>query len=267
MNARGRILLSLLTCCVLTWAHGAKKPSTKIPKKVRSAVVDLKSDDYFRVSSARNKLESQQVRSIPALIDLLDSTERVVLTRNVHDLIYPGARPLPPKGGVVNYEIDWIAVRAGWVLEELTFQDFGFSGGLPDWYRLTNLRTSEEIVQQYLNPRRWDREPPRERASYQEAISKAHAWWQSAQAEWSRFDALAEAMAGDNALRQAMALGWLRHGKTSCDGLNPKTYEVNVLPLVRQLAESGQPAVKEQAQLLVDDDEGAWWKWKTEWRD
>lgn len=55
----------------------------------------------------------------------MKSREVVPLTDTM-DLIYPGAKTFYGHGYIVNYDLDSLAVRAGWVLESITFQDFGF---------------------------------------------------------------------------------------------------------------------------------------------
>jgi len=60
---------------------------------------------------------------------LLDRDEKVEL-RNTADLIYPGAKEFYGHGWILDYDVDWISVRAGWALEELTFQNCGFREGV-----------------------------------------------------------------------------------------------------------------------------------------
>jgi hypothetical protein len=83
-----------------------------------------KASFYENVYPSKLALESYQKEVIPQLIELLSDTSFVKLTRTV-DLIYPGAEQWYGHGHYVPYAMDWISVRAGWLLEELTFQDFG----------------------------------------------------------------------------------------------------------------------------------------------
>ena len=78
------------------------------------------------VLGAKTRLEAVEAAAIPALIDLAFREDRVPL-EDTGDLIYPGARFFYGHGELVDYELDILAARAGWLLEDLTFQDFGFS--------------------------------------------------------------------------------------------------------------------------------------------
>ena len=66
-----------------------------------------------------------QKEAIPDLIELLRDTSFIKL-KNTADLIYPGAEKFYGHGWIVNYDIDWVPVRAAWLLEEITFQNFGY---------------------------------------------------------------------------------------------------------------------------------------------
>ena len=95
---------------------------------VERMVLQLPKPDFGAVSQARDSLINYQKESIPSLVKLLKDTSFVRL-QNTADLIYPGAKEFYGHGWIVNYDIDWISVRAAWVLEEITFQDFGYQDG------------------------------------------------------------------------------------------------------------------------------------------
>jgi hypothetical protein len=52
-----------------------------------------------------------------------------VQLRETWDLIYPGAKTFYGHGYSVDYDLDWLSAKAGWALENLTFQNFGFARG------------------------------------------------------------------------------------------------------------------------------------------
>lgn len=74
---------------------------------------------------AKDSLVNYQLEAIPKIIEMLKDTSYIKL-KNTADLIYPGAEKFYGHGGIVYYDIDWICVRAAWLLEEITFQDFGY---------------------------------------------------------------------------------------------------------------------------------------------
>src|SRR5689334_9527089 len=85
--------------------------------------------DWERVYQAEFKLEAGGAASLAVLVRLLDRTEIVPL-ENTADLIYPGAKMFYGHGWIVDYDLDCLPARAGWALEELTFENFGFSEGI-----------------------------------------------------------------------------------------------------------------------------------------
>ena len=114
-----RLTLVLALClCPLPVAAG----------EVDALIADLRSAEWSKVQEAANRLVSLEGKAVPALLPLLDSREAVPLV-NTADLIYPGAKTFYGHGRVINYALDSVAVRAGWILESMTFQDFGFRSG------------------------------------------------------------------------------------------------------------------------------------------
>src|SRR5436190_20367765 len=73
------------------------------------------------VSQAKDRFEDEGAASLPILTGLLHRPEVVPLTETF-DLIYPGAKTFYGHGEIVDYELDQLSVRAGWALEELTFE-------------------------------------------------------------------------------------------------------------------------------------------------
>jgi hypothetical protein len=153
----------------------------------------------------------------------------------------------------VDYDLDWLPVRAGWVLEATTFRDFGFRDGalVEDPGLRAAAAGGREVPPGEVAALRND--PDARRCQRAEAASRALQWWKSAAGTWSRFGDLVEALERGSPARQAAALGWLRYGETACPGLDRKSYEEKVLPLVRPLAESPDPRVRGQARLLLQD--------------
>jgi hypothetical protein len=205
----------------------------------------LLSEQWSKVFLGWQMLERYEEKPIPMLIELLDRNERERL-QDTGELIYPGAREFYGHGILVDYDIDHLAVRAGWVLEAITFQDFGF-------------RVSEAFQVPVS-----DLAPPKETPApqIQEAVQRARDWWRTNGATWTRYQGLLDALRSGNVYRQLAALEYVRFGDYPCTGLDRETFARDVLPLVRSLAASDNPSVQDQAQLLLDDDEEWWWKWK-----
>lgn len=114
-------------------ARSPTKTSTARPAPVAApgvdpwdaALLEFASADFDRVRRARSMFLADPDRAVPALLAMLDRRDAMPLV-NTADLIYPCATRWYGHGWVAPYQLQWIADRAGWVLEELTFEDFGF---------------------------------------------------------------------------------------------------------------------------------------------
>jgi hypothetical protein len=220
----------------------------------------LLSSDWSTVRAAKVSLESLQDLAIPHLISLLESDEQVKLT-GTGDLIYPGATEFWGHGEFVDYDIDWISVRAGWALEDLTFQAFGFREGAIDHDQLLEASIAGKVDVPFseVAPRPHDAQAGRERRA--RAVARAREWWAHASPRWSRLESLVEALESEDSARQVEALNWLRHGETRCDGLTKESFTRRLLPHVRRLAQSEHDSVKEQASYLLHDFDRDEWYW------
>ena len=238
--------------------------NSKLDEEVRKLVQDLVSEDYgIKVRLAKPKFESLQVRAIPELIKLLDRDELVKLT-NTADLIYPGAKMFYGHGGILPYDIDWLSVRAGWVLEELTFRRFGFQeeGLNEESIRRLVPWVPRDVPLEDIFELEWD--PEVRRTMREEAVSRAKEWWSKAQSGWKRLDDLEEALMSDSFNRQSFAIEWMRYGKTACEGLDLETYRERLLPLIQRLGDSSDKGVRVQAMYLLEDTSFSWLDLKRE---
>jgi len=218
------------------------------------------SSDWSTVRVAKDALESLQVQAIPVLVALLGRDEYVKL-QNTADLIYPGATEFWGHGGIVDYDIDWLSVRAGWALEDLTFQNFGFREGTIDHDALLKAVMSgkADVPLSSVVGLKPDAAVKRDRRS--RAVAAATSWWTRASNGWNRLAAVIDALKSGDAARQVTGLNWLRHGKTPCVGLGKGTFTETILPEVRRLTTSEDSGVKEQADYLVRDFESKEWYW------
>jgi hypothetical protein len=235
------LLLAISGCDKTTTALPAA-PTEVLSGSMQEIVGRFRVADWDKVSDAKDELEALEERSIPALILQLDDEQTIPL-ENTDDLIYPGAKKFCGHGGVISYDLDYLPARAGWALEEITFEDFDFAEGA--------VRDVESPEQAKDRKQRVHR-----------AVGHAKSWWRE-QSSWSRFKALKDALGSDSDTRQLRALQYLRFGEIPCKGLDPASFEKELLPKVRKLASSSDESVRQQAELLIDD-EGWWWTWKTE---
>ena len=231
------ICITLLALCFIDSCENA--PTITQPDPNEALINDFTSADWGTVLSAKEALESRQAEAIPSVLKILDRDE-IVQLQNTTDLIYPGAKQFYGHGWAIDYDIDWLSVRAGWALEDLTFQNFGF--------RLTHSSTTPDVKK-------------RLRA---ESVARAKTWWQNARSSWNRFDATVEALQSNDPARQMYTLGWLRYGKTKCDGLTIESFNRQLRPEAKRLSQSQDEGVRAQAKYLLEDKDGLWLKHKTE---
>jgi len=223
----------------------------------------LRSAECGKVFQAKNDiLLKYQKESIPKLISLLKDTGYVKLV-NTADLIYPGAKKFYGHGYIVNYDIDWISVRAAWVLEEITFQDFGYLTRLPiDEKALLALHQKD--YQNYLNKGYHD-------INYQDTTSrglmiryrlllayKANQWWTRNKSTWTKLNALKDALASHNEHREGLAIYYLGQGDdfdAKTELATRKAYYKQIKSLVVQIKDSKDGESERAGDLLQEMEE------------
>lgn len=220
---------------------------------------DLCSADWPKVVRATREIKGRGAEFIPILVEMMKREQKVKL-ENTADLIYPGAEMFYGHGWVVNYDIDWLSVRAGWVLEGLTFQDFGFEESNMSREELTDttvrLRERGQFdipIDETVNHERDQEVRKKARAA---AVTRARNWCKESGDGWTRIGALEDALESTLPARQIGALSYLRHPDSPCAGLNVEFYRTKLRPLVETLAEDGgdgYEGVRDQATLLLQN--------------
>jgi hypothetical protein len=233
-------------------------------RSVESLIRDISSDSWSdRVAPAEKELESRQAEIIPEIIKLLNRDEQVTL-KNTADLIYPGAKQFYGHGWVMDYDVDWVDVRAGWLLERLTFQDFGFREGLIDHDEIlmTVIKGKSDSYLKDMNEKQKSELVKREART--RAVLKAKAWWQNVNKPWKRFDLVLAGLKGNDSALQYRIFQWLRNDDTKCDGLTIKSFNEMLLPEVKRLANSPDENIKTEVKYLLEDKENWWYRKKLE---
>jgi len=224
--------------------------SEDLQDQINDLIEVFSGNDWGLVWKAKFALETKQHHAIQAVIELLDRDERVTLM-NTADLIYPGAQTFYGHGWIVNYDIDWISMRAGWALEELTFEDFGFSETTIDHDALlqATMAGRTDVPLRDVAPVSVDAGVRKKQRL--QAIRRAKQWWKRNREGWMRLPALISALESDNPRRLLSALNWLRFEDSPIDGFSQDIYASRVLPIVKRLAESSNKGVAAQAGLLL----------------
>ena len=224
-------LITLLICSICSSQN----------KKIDSLFIEFKRTSFYeKVYPAKLELESYQKQVIPELIKCIQDTTFVKLT-GTGDLIYPGAVEYYGHGHYIPYAIDWISIRAGWLIQELTFQDFGYettnTGNLtwkdkPEGQKLKELRKLQ--------------------------AEKVKKWWKENGTKWSRLESIKEALLSNNVNRISNAVQFLRFGETECDGLNREVFLKEIKPLALKLRDSENDDIKEIGKQLESEELNNW---------
>lgn len=236
-------------------------PALHAQQDIDQLIKEFSSADWNKVQSAKESLENLEKEAIPPLIKLLDRDE-IVKLENTGSLIYPGAEKFFGYGLIVDYDIDNLSIRSGWLLEELTFQNFGFSGyHLPDNELITFIKiTFPQYYNNSTNRRKLESSSPMElrRTIHKLSVENARAWWKSESATWSRLDALVDALQSFDEKRQVKALFYMRNGTTRCTGLTKDYYIDNISKEIVRLSSSDTKRISEHARLILFDTKFLW---------
>ena len=247
-------LIILTLCLSLSGLYGQEI-------SIKSLINDFTSTDWNLVSAAKEDLENLQAGALSDIMELLKSDYEAKLV-NTGDLIYPGADKFYGHGQMIDYDIDNLAIRAGWLLEDLTFQNFGFGGvhiqgdqlldfiklTFPEYYNNSQNRkklanSSEQQLRQLIK---------------ELSIKKANQWYALQGNNWNRLDALADALKSYDEKREVKALFYMRNGKSKCSGLNKDSYNTKLKELVEDLSKVEIKRISENAKLILLDDKFDW---------
>lgn len=189
-----------------------------------SLIHAFKSKDFDEVvMSAKTALEQKQKEAIPALIQLLQSTEYAKLYYS-EALMYPGTkRVIFENEIVIPYELDWISIRAGWLLEELTFKDFGYRSTELDSELFEEIKRNNEIeTNEIIYTIDWKNRQTKEQIiqSRKQKAEQVANWWEQNKANWTRVLALKTALQSNNEYCISKALNFMAEyesEKNNCD--------------------------------------------------
>lgn len=253
-NMKRKSIMMILAWLMVLLVHGQDK-------EVSGLLKELQSVDWSVVSSAKEKLENMEGKGIPGIITMLQNRTEMKLI-NTGDLIYPGADKFFGHGQIIDYDIDKIDIRAGWLLEELAFQNFGFMGVHIQSDRLIDF-VKFNFPKYYNNSKNRQLLEKLNEKEKRDIIRKlsameAEKWWKEQDGKWNRFTALIQALNSDDEKRQAKALFYIRNGQTRCDGLTKKSYKSKVESAIKELSKSPLKRISEQSKLILLDTDFDW---------
>lgn len=222
---------------------------------------DFTSSDWKLIKSSKLKLEDLQGGIIPEVIKLLDRDDKVNVV-NTGSLIYPGAEKFYGHGQILDYDIDYISIRAGWLLEEIAFQNFGFTGiHLPESDLVNHIKiTFPNYYNNSSNRKKIDSASGAELRSIAQSLSikSAKEWWANNKSNFSRLEALVSSLKSFDEKRQVKALFYLRNGTTACKDLTKEVYYEEISKEIVRLSGSDVQRIAEHAKLILLDSKLEW---------
>ncbi|KUJ62899.1 hypothetical protein AR687_05755 [Flavobacteriaceae bacterium CRH] len=227
-------------------------------KKLDSLFNEFKKNSFYSsIYPAKKELENYQIAIIPELIKLLNDTTFVKLTGK-GDLIYPGSTTYHGHGHYIPYNMDWISIRSGWLLEDLSFQDFGYKNS--EVNDDTLMKLMNENYYDYINKGTYEldwknKTSQQKNIEYQKILSKkVEKWWKENRKKWNRISAIKEALNSNNENRLSNVFQYLRFGDSKCDNLTKEIYLNEIVSLILVLKEANtNPEIQEQIKLLLSD--------------
>jgi len=194
--------------------------------RVSEDITRLCSSNVSVMLDAGNQICVQEAVAVPDLIRLLEVDQRIVpINKPGEGGSYLGHGACSGCNFFIFYGLNEIQVRAGWLLERITFQDFGFSGGS-------------------------DLEHTAEERHVSVALAKA--WWSRKNDDWLRIDGIQEALSSDHIDVQKGALRYLLQKEVDgpCNGLDQSSYYQKLHPVVLALLNSPNPEIRNEAATL-----------------
>ena len=228
---------------------------------IPALIKNFSSSDWNQVKDAKEKLENYEGKAIPQLIAMLDDN-KIVKLQNTGSLIYPGAERFFGYGQMVDYDIDNLAIRAGWLLEDISFNNFGFSGEhLADDDLLPFIKiTFPEYYNNSTNRKSIESSTPDQmrKLIFKLSVQNAKNWWKEEGPAWTRLNALVDALQSYDEKRQNKALFYMRNGTTKCTGLTKDYYIDNISKDIVRLSSSDTKRISENAKLILFDTKFMW---------
>jgi hypothetical protein len=213
-------------------------------------IKDFTSNDWTKVYKAKDSLLNIGKRAIPDLIELLNNPKAFRKLKNTADLIYPGATEFYGHGWFIGYDLDWIAIRAGWALENLTLENFGFK---------ENTITEKELIELHKDNYAEYIETGKhnvnfERQKFQEldsVINKVTEWWLENENDWTALNGLKEAIYSNDLDRQLEAIQQMRYPRFKINGYNQVWFDLEIRDRIVELNKSDNEELKLQTGYLL----------------
>ncbi|TAH09125.1 MAG: hypothetical protein EAZ12_06880, partial [Sphingobacteriia bacterium] len=206
------------------------------------------------ISQAKKDLDKTGKPIMPELIKMLNNNGFVKLV-NTEYLMYPGSKEVKwSHGYFIYYDIDWLSIRAGWLLEELTFMDFGYCTKNYYDYGEMMRNQNDPFSSKKVWELKWEKKQTKEQVIKNRPIlaDKVKKWWTANGDKWNRIDAMKEALQSNDEYRVELVFKFLMRGE--CDELTKDVYVWEIRPIVEKLIKSPNSRIKLTAKAWLNND-------------
>ncbi|RKE88444.1 hypothetical protein [Ichthyenterobacterium magnum] len=213
-------------------------------------ISDFISSEWEKVFKAKDSLLNIGKPIIPDLLKLMNNPKAFEKLQNTADLIYPGATEFWGHGWVIDYDIDWIAIRAGWAMENLTSQYFGFTENVITEKELMELH--KDNYADYINTGKHNVNFKRQKFKELDVIiDRAKEWWKNREENWTPLIGLKEAIFSNEIYRQLDAIQQMRYPRFVIKGFTQEWFDRELKSRIIELNKSGYDELKLQTEYLL----------------
>lgn len=248
---------NILLCALFMFFSACRNNTLSENPFIIGFILDLNKSEFICVSKAKDSLIKYGEMALPYLIAELKNENKYVKLQNTNDLIYPGATEYYGSGWIMDYDIDWLNIRIGWVIEEITFKDFGFRENSIYEKDLFKMQIDLESYSDYIESGKYDsRIRSRRVKEIKKIVKNVNKWWNNNSVSWNRLKGITEALKRNNMQEQLSALNYLRFGnfmEFHITELTQEYYDNNLKSVVENLSKSENADIKMQAKLLLGD--------------
>jgi hypothetical protein len=196
------------------------------------------------IKDASNGLSSYQQLALPKLISLLyDPTRLDTDPGDPYTVLATGNYNGYNKIAIIPYNFDWLSIRAGYVIESMTFIDFGYSSSI----KITDNKNGNIKLT-------WNKIATAEslKKDRKNLADKVTNWWQINKATWSRFNALKTALQSKDKAYVTRGVDFIYYGETKCDGFTKERFEKELKPLLKALLNTTDKELKNKLEHIFE---------------
>lgn len=188
-------------------------------------------------------LDYQQL-ALPKLISLLYDQSRLASDPgDPYTVLATGNYNGYFKVAIIPYNFDWLSIRAGYVIESLTFIDFGYKSSM----KITDSKNGNIKIT-------WNKIATAESLKKDRKMmaDKVADWWQKNKTTWSRFNALKTALQSKDLAYINRAVEFIYGGETKCDGFTKERFEKELKPLLAAFTNTTDNELKQKIDHILE---------------